>query len=166
MSYARDCYSTLDILGCTFGLRHKSLWYHSRIVQIQWIFSDFLQNSQLNRALSPWLLGVRSQPRYLNLSTPLAWSTEQVKSRVVPLYAYFFRWLSESIFKKSTFGDADHPILLLILLILVIIDEPISTSGKKYKFQTKISRWLFVGFLKILYIWIGNYPFSSVGHLN
>ena len=146
-------------------LASSSLAYHSRgrIVKIQWIFGDFLQNSQLHRALAPCLLGVRSQPRYLNLSTPRAWSTEQVKSRVVPLYAYFSRWLSESIFKKSTFGDADHPNLLLLL---VIIDEPISTSGKKYKFQTKISRWLFVGFLKILYIWIGNYPFSSVGHLN
>ena len=45
-------------------------------------------------------------------------------------------------------------------------DRPISTSGKKTQISNQdISatiRWI----SKKIYIWIGNYPLSSVGHRN
>ena len=69
----------------------------------------FSQNSRLCRAVTRVLLGVRRQPRYLRTSTPRAWSIALVKSRVAPLYTCFFGWWSESIFRKSSFGDAGRP---------------------------------------------------------
>ena len=89
------------ILDCIFGLRHESLWYHSRIVQIQWIFRNFPKFWWLHQALTLQLFGVGSQPMYLRSSTPRAWSIARVKSRVARFYARFCVCWSESFFRKS-----------------------------------------------------------------
>ena len=52
-----------------------------------WILMDLLENCWLHQAVTFCLFGVRSQPRYLKVSTPRAWSIARVKSRVARFYA-------------------------------------------------------------------------------
>ena len=74
-----------------------------------WIFGDFLKNCRLHQAVTFCLFGVRSQPRYLKVSTPRAWSIARVKSRVARFYARFFLWWSERYFRNFSSGDVHHP---------------------------------------------------------
>ena len=74
-----------------------------------WILMDLLENCWLHQAITFCLFGVRSQPRYLKVSTPRAWSIARVKSRVARFYEQNFSWWSVSNFSFFSFGDADHP---------------------------------------------------------
>ena len=80
-----------------------------------WILMELLENCWVHQAVTFCLFGVRSQPRYLKVSTPRAWSIARVKSRVARFYARIFLCCRESKSWKSTSGDADHPIIVVIV---------------------------------------------------
>ena len=103
-----------------------------------WIFSDFQENSQHQRALSRVLLGVRSQVIYQKVPTPRAWSIARVKSRVARFYARIFLRYSECIFWKSSSGDADHPILNPIATMIIHDCSNREDSDFRPKFQNQI----------------------------
>ena len=65
--------------------KHIESDFQLRLGNSQWTLDELVQTNRFHQALPLHLFGVRSQPRYLKLSTPRALSTAQVKSRVVRL---------------------------------------------------------------------------------
>ena len=84
-----------------------------------WILMDLLENCRLHQAVTFCLFGVRSQPRYLKVSTPRAWSIARVKSRVARFYARIFLCCSERNFWIFSSGDVHRPTLWSSSLISV-----------------------------------------------
>ena len=75
--------------------KHIESDFQLRLGNSQWTLGALVQNNRFHQALPLHLFGVRSQPRYLKLSTPRVLSTAQVNSRVVRLWTTIFLGCSE-----------------------------------------------------------------------
>ena len=99
-------------------------------------------NSRFHQALTLHLFGVRSQPRYLKVSTPRAWSIARVKSRVARFYARFFLCWSNRDFDIFEFGHVHRPNMFLYCLQTALILVFRSGSQPKWTcIRAKVCFW-------------------------